>query len=145
MDELKDVHELNEKDKVFCNVWGTIGVVLSSACLIQHLYMFPSFIWQAMLFRLQLVFSIVAFVLLIRKHPATVFCQVIAAALVFLYLVFLIYLFFAGVIIFSFVTFLLFFYQVIVLVLIYMNGLPPRLRLHKEHKAKESQFWNDKI
>jgi hypothetical protein len=136
---------LTESDKDFCAAAGGIGIAISFVCIIQHFYMLPSFEWYILLFSVQFIFSVIALALLIRKSSAAPVCIIIAATLVFLYCIFLMLLYFSGVVIFSFILIILLAYLVTVSVLIYMRGLPEKLRFYQQQKKDELEYWNNKI
>lgn len=131
---------LPEKDQQFCSWIGLSGLGISVTCLLQHLGFMNYSVWMAYAIIPVYIFSIIAFSLLIAKSPAAPVCILISAILVFLDEV---YVFLT--LTFSLILLMLVLYSVVVTVLVYVNGLPARLRQFARQQRSEDDFWKDKL
>jgi hypothetical protein len=131
--------KLTKKEEEFCAVAGIAGVALSVTCLIQHLYFMYS-LWITWLIAGVYVFSIIAFILMVRKHRFSPVCIIVNAALLFINELLLWLL-----LTFSPAVLLLMLYSIIMAVLIYTEGLPKKFTALSLASKNDEDFWKDKL
>lgn len=130
---------LTSKQQDLCGYSGTFGALLSFTCLVQHLAIsnphWISFTLLAMYFFVAASFILLAF----QKSIAPVLL-IISCIVTFLAEATLIISF-----VFSVVVVLLFIYTLVITVVIYMEGLPKRLKEKAILIKAEREAWKGKI
>ncbi|MFN8291621.1 MAG: hypothetical protein U0U70_15295 [Chitinophagaceae bacterium] len=131
--------QLTNRQKNICEYGGVFGVLLSLTCLIQHfIFAIPNKYSNPMIPAYLL--CITAFLLLaLLKRVALIFLIVSAALTIIIE--WRLYSSFA----FSLVVLLLFIYNIIILVVIYTEQIPQRLKAMEKAKASEDTYWSDKL
>jgi membrane-bound ClpP family serine protease len=133
------MNKLTNRDKDICGYGGTIGILLSLTCLIQHLLITKSH-WITTLMIFMYVFSIVSFSLLAAQKWFAPLLLIINTAIV---LTAEIILMKAGV--FSLAVVFLFIYAAIITVIAYVEQLPLKLKQKLIALRAERDLWKDKI
>lgn len=137
--------QLTSKDEEFCAVAGVAGTVLSTVCLFQNWYIL-TWHWLSFVISAVFIFSIVAFVLLVKKQSAAFICICISALLLFAYMLFLVVsIFLYQVLVFSWVFTILLVYNITISIIIFANDLPAKLKQRQQALAAEDAYWNDKL
>ena len=131
--------QLTNYQKNLCEYGGLFGVLLSLTCLIQHLVVaIPGPITNPMI--PAYTFCIAGFLFLGLLKRMALVCLIISAAL--------------SLIIewrwmthysFSLVVLVLFIYHVIIIVALYTEQIPQKLKRIKQAKAAEEEFWTGKV
>ena len=130
---------LTNKQQDLCSYSGLFGALLSATCLIQLIVITREH-WISFAMLAIYLFSILAFVLLALQKSTAPWLLIAVAALLFLAeLVFL----FSGV--FSLVILLSFLYSVIIVVLLFVEQLPQKLKEKALAEKTEALAWKDKI
>jgi hypothetical protein len=130
---------LTNSEKNLCEYSATFGVLLSLTCLIQHLvFAIPGRVTNPMI--PAYVFAIVAFVLLGLKKPISVILLIISAGFSFIieYLWLTHYSF-------SLVVLLFFLYNVTIIIVLFAEQLPQKLKMKAAAEKKERDMWAGKI
>jgi len=139
------IKELTSKDEEFCAVSGVAGTVLSVVCLFQNWYIL-TWHWFSLIISAIFLFSILAFVLLVKKSSAAFICICISAVLLFAYTVFLILsIFLYQVLIFSWVFTVLLVYNITISIVIFANNIPEKLKQRRKKMQEESAYWKGKL
>lgn len=131
--------KLSKKEDEYITVAGVVGAALSLTALLQHFYFTNTSIW-ATLMLIPYTFTFISYVLLAAKNKA---------AHVFLFIsIFL--LFIAEILIllqsvYTPIVMLVFIYTLIVVVLLYTENIPKKLKERFLSKKKEDDFWSDKL
>jgi hypothetical protein len=137
---MHDPHNiLTNSDKNLCEYIATFGVLLSLTCLIQHLaFAIPGPITNPMI--PAYVFAIVAFVLLGLKKPVSVILLIVSAGFSFIieYLWLTHYSF-------SLVVLLFCLYNVIIIVVLFAEQVPRKLKMQAVAEKNERDMWAGKI
>jgi hypothetical protein len=137
--------KLTSADEEFCAVAGIAGVVLSIACLFQNLYISPGH-WITLVITAIFVFSITAFILLIKKRPAAFICVCVSAFLLFSYMVLLIIAIIVyQLFIFSWIFMILLLYNITMAIAIFAKGLPAKFKLRQQELLADDAYWSEKL
>lgn len=131
--------KLTNKQQEFFSYTGTFGALLATTCLIQHLAIARDY-WIAHSMTLIYVFSILGFVLLALKKVFAPLLLIISTILVLLAELILITNF-----VFSLVVLLLFVYSTVIVVSLYIEQLPRKLKEQALAKRREAEMWKDRI
>lgn len=132
-------NELTDRQKNICEYGGLFGILLSLTCLVQHLVAaIPNAITNPMIPAYLL--AIAAFLLLAMQKPVCLFF-LISSAFLSLVIEWRWMTHYA----FSLVVLLLFLYHVIIIVILYTEQIPARLKQIKAWKEAEEDHWKDKI
>ena len=130
---------LINKEKNLCEYGGSFGIFLTLTCLIQHfIFAIPGPVTGPMI--PAYMFSIAAFIFLALQKPISIVLLIISAALSFIieYLWIMHYAF-------SLVVLLLFIYHAIIIVIVFMENIPKKLKMKKAAQKAERDMWADKI
>jgi len=129
---------LTNYHKNICEYCGGFGVLLSLTCLIQHLILaIPNSTTNPMI--PIYFFAITAFLLLALQKPISVVLLIVTSALSLL-VVWVWMRHYA----FSLVVTLLFIYHIIILVVLYAEQIPQKLREKRRLELEEEKFWDNK-
>lgn len=131
--------KLTNKQQEFFAYTGTFGALLAATCLIQHLVISRDH-WIAHLLTLIYIYSILDFVLLALKKAFAPVLLITSTVLVLLAEALLITNF-----VFSLVVLLLFLYSTVIVVLLYIEQLPQKLKEQALAEKIENQLWKGKI
>ena len=130
---------LTNRQKNVCEYSATFGVLLTLTCLIQHLIIaIPGPVTNFMIFGY--IFAITSFLLLGFQIHFSVFLLIISAA-ISLMIEFLWMANFA----FSLVVLLLFLYHGVIVVVVFVEGIPKKLRMKSAAAKAERDLWAGKI
>lgn len=130
---------LTNRQKNICEYGGIFGVLLSLTCLIQHMTVtIVSDITKAML--PGYLFAIIAFALLGFQKSYAVILLIISGA----YSAFTEYQWMNNYA-FSLVVLLLFMYHVVIIVIVYTEQIPERLKQKELAKKREEDEWRGRI
>lgn len=133
------LNPLTERQQNFCTYGGTFGVLITVTCLIQHLVVaIPNWLTNSMIF-LYLFISVFFLLLALQKSFAPVLLFVGA------FFSLLIQYFWMKDLSFSLAVLLLFVYHVIMIVVLYTEQIPGRLKLKRQAEIEEEQKWAGKI
>jgi hypothetical protein len=139
MDPVPGHKILTERQLNLCEYGGAFGVMLSLTCLIQHFIVtINNWITQSMI--PCYLFAIVAFLLLAIKKPVAPFFLIISGVLS----LFAQFLWTKHQSI-SVVVLCLFLYHVIIIVGIYAEHVPSKLKQKKDAEKAERETWAGKI
>jgi hypothetical protein len=130
---------LTNKQKDLCAYTGVFGALISATCFFQLMAISREH-WLAFALLGVNLFSIVVFVLLALQKPIGPWLLIAVAGLLFLANV--VYLF-NGV--YSLIVLLSLLYSVIVVVLLFVEQVPARLRAKALAEKAEALAWKDKI
>jgi predicted neutral ceramidase superfamily lipid hydrolase len=130
---------LTEKQQEFFTYTGTFGALLGATCLVQHMAISRDH-WIAYVMMFIYIFSILAFVLLALKKVSAPVLLIFSAVFVLVAEVILIKSF-----VFSLVVLLLFLYSSVIVVLLYVEQLPKKLKEQALAEKIEKQLWEDKL
>lgn len=130
---------LTNKQKDFCSYSGLFGALISATCFIQLMVISRDH-WLAFVLLFINVFAILAFILLALQKAVAPWLLIAVAALLFLAKV--IYIF-SGV--FSLVVLLSLLYSVVIVVLLFIEQLPQKLKEKSLAQKAEALTWKDKI
>jgi hypothetical protein len=122
-----------------CAYTGTFGALIATTCVIQHLAITRDH-WVTLLMLLFYLFSIVSFILLALQKRDAPILLIISAVLSFAAEIILLKSY-----VFSLIVLLLFLYTAIVLVVLYMDKIPSRLRDKAMLASAEKAAWEGKI
>ena len=130
---------LSTGQKNLCEYGGIFGVLLSLTCLVQHLVVaIPGKITNPMI--PGYIFAIIAFTLLgLQKTYAAIFLIISGA-----YVAFTEYQWIKHYA-FSLVVLMLFIYHVIIVIALYIEQVPERLKQKKQAEKEEEDLWKGKI
>lgn len=130
---------LTNSEKNLCEYGGTFGVLLSLTCLVQHLiFAIPGRVTNPMI--PAYVFAIIAFLLLGLKKTVSVILLLISTGFSFI----IEYLWLTHYSL-SLVVLLLFLYHVIILILLFTEQVPKKLKIKEVAEKKERDIWAGKI
>lgn len=136
---MNTVYPLTNRQQNICEYGGLFGVLLSITCLIQHLVAaIPNRITYPMIPAYLL--AVTAFLLLAILKPVSVYFLLPSAVLSLI-----IEWRFMTHYAFSLVVLLLFLYHIIILVVIFTEQIPAKLREVQKIKNAEEAEWRDKI
>ena len=139
MSNLSQELKLSNYHRNICEYGGVFGILLSATCLIQHFVVaIPGKITNPMI--AVYILAICAFLLLsLMKSISMVF--MIASGL----LTMVVEWRWATSFAFSMVVLLLFIYHVIMIVLLYTEELPKKLKAIEKAKKNEEMYWQEKL
>jgi predicted membrane protein len=130
---------LNNREKNLCEFTAIAGVLLTLTCLVQHLIVtIPNSLTNLMIAAYP--FMIVAFLLLGLQKPISIVFVIIGAALSAL-LEFLWIMHYA----FSLVVLLLFMFHTVIVIVLFMEKIPRKLKMKRAAQRAEADAWADKI
>jgi hypothetical protein len=127
------------KQQDICSYTGTFGTLISAACFLQLMIISREH-WLAFVLLGINVFAILAFILLALQKAIAPWLLIAVAVLLFL--AELIYVF-SGV--FSLVVLLSFFYTVVIVVVLFVEQIPQKLKEKALAERAEALIWKDKI
>lgn len=129
---------LTNYHKNICEYCGGFGVLLSLTCLIQHLILaIPSKITNPMIPFYFL--AITAFILLALQKPISVIFLSVSAGISLI----VVWVWMRNYA-FSLVVTLLFIYHIIILVVLYAEQIPQKLKEKRRLELEEEKFWDNK-
>ena len=131
--------KLTNKQQEFFAYTGTFGALLATTCLVQHMAIARDH-WVAHTMMFIYIFSILGFILLALKKVFAPVLLIISTFLVLLAEALLITNF-----VFSLVVLLLFLYSTVIVVLLYIEQLPRKLKEQAMAQKMEAQIWKDRI
>ena len=127
---------LTKSEENFCENAGLIGVLLSLACLVQHLlFMVPHWITFSIIGIY--ILPIISFILLMKKKVLAPRLIIISLVLVFLVEMLLILS-----LAFSLVLILLFVYLVSIVAILYSGDIVSQLKRKDRAQKEEAAKWN---
>lgn len=130
---------LTNKQKDFCAYSGLFGALISATCFIQLMVISREH-WVAFLLLGINAFAILAFVLLALQKPVAPWLLIGVTSLLFLAMILYVL---NGV--FSLVVLLSLVYSVIIVVTLFIEQLPQKLRAKALAEKAEDMAWRDKI
>jgi hypothetical protein len=131
--------KLTTKQQEFFAYTGTFGALLAITCLIQHLVIARDH-WIAHTLTFIYIFSILDFILLALKKAFAPVLLITSTVLVLLAEAILITSF-----VFSLVVLILFVYSTVIVVLLYIEQLPRKLKEQALAERMEAEMWKDRI
>jgi predicted neutral ceramidase superfamily lipid hydrolase len=131
--------KLTNKQQDFFTYTGTFGALLATTCLVQHMAITRDH-WITYVMMLIYIFSILGFVLLALKKVSAPILLIVSAVLVLIAELILIRNF-----VFSLVVLLLFLYSTVIVVSLYVEQLPKKLKEQALAEKIENEMWKDKI
>ncbi len=130
---------LTKKDVNFCETAGLYGVIMSLACLFQHLYfMIPGMITITII-GLYMI-STISFVMLMKKSTLALLFLAISTGLILLIIIVM-----ALSLAFSLVLILFFIYLVVITAIGFSSDLQKHLRAQKQAEEADAAEWAGKI
>ena len=130
---------LTNRQRNFCEYGGTFGMLLTLTCLIQHLVAVQPMLITNIMIPFYL-FMLVAFLLLALQKHYSILLVILGA--VFSMVIEVLWIKHSSV---SLVVILLFLYHVILLVMLYTEDVPPKLKQKRQAQLAEEQKWSGKI
>jgi hypothetical protein len=130
---------LTNQQKDFCSYSGLFGALISATCFIQLMIISREH-WLSFALLCVNIFAILAFTLLALQKAIAPWLLIVVAALLFLAK--LVYIF-SGV--FSLVVLLSLAYSVVIVVVLFVQQLPQKLREKALAEKAETLAWKDKI
>jgi len=130
---------LTTAEKNLCEYGGGFGVALTLTCLIQHLiFAIPGPVTNPMI--PAYIFSILAFLLFAFQKFFSIIMLIVGGlfSLIIEYLWITHYAF-------SLVVALLLIYHIVIIVVLFSNGIPAKLRMKKAAEKAERDMWAGKI
>jgi hypothetical protein len=131
--------KLTNKQQDLFTYSGTFGALLAATCLVQHLAIARDH-WVAHTMTFIYMFSILDFILLALKKAFAPALLIISTFFVLLAEALLITNF-----VFSLVVLLLFLYSTVIVVLLYIEQLPRKLKEQALAEKMEAEIWKDRI
>jgi hypothetical protein len=133
------LNPLTERQTNICNYGGAFGILLSVTCLIQHLVVTRS-TWVSQVMVSLYFFAIMAFLLLaLLKHYAHILLIISSVfAIIMQYL-------WMREAAFSLTVTMLFMYHVIILVILFTEQVPQKLKQKKQLQKAEEAEWMGKL
>lgn len=131
--------KLTNKQQEFFTYTGTFGVLLATTCLVQHLAVARDH-WIAHTLMFIYIFSILGFIFLALKKAFAPLLLIISTFFVLIAEALLITSF-----VFSLVVLLLFLYSTVIVVLMYIEQLPRKLKEQVLAEKMEADVWKDRI
>jgi hypothetical protein len=133
------MNTLTNRQQDICTYTGLFGALICTTCLIQHIII-TSTHWITFVLLGVYLFAILSFTLLgLQKAIAPWLLVANAAFLLIDQTIFIL----SGV--FSLIVFIAFIYSVTVVVVLFMEGFPARLREKARALKEEELAWKDKI
>jgi hypothetical protein len=130
------MESLTKQQESFCENAGLFGILISVACLIQHMvFMIPNWITLSIIG--VYILCIAGFVLLMKKSVIALRVLFASTILVFLLEVFMIFS-----LAFSLILLLLFLYVLIIVLLLYMGDTQQQLKKIAIAKKEEAARWD---
>lgn len=131
--------QLSKQQESFCENAGLFGVLISVACLVQHMvFMIPHWITFAII--AVYLLCITGFALLMKKMPAAPLLLVISAVLILLLGVFMML-----ALAFSLVLMLLLIYLIVISAVLYGGTTAVQLKKRSIALKEEAAKWNNII
>ena len=130
---------LTNKQKDFCAYTGAFGAMISATCLIQLMVISREH-WLSFVLLGVYALAILAFVFLALQKAIAPWLLIAAAVLLFLAMAAYIL---SGV--FSLVAFLVSLYSVVIVILLFVEQLPQKLKEKGLAEKAEKLIWKDKI
>ena len=131
-------YKLDKRSEDFCNMYGTIGIFLSTTCLLQLLYFMLAF-WTNWVITAFYIFGIVSFSMMVRKHHLSPVLLLINSILLFL-----VATWFAATQTYSPILWICMCYSITISVLIYVDGLDKKLVNLANQREIENAYWQNK-
>jgi hypothetical protein len=130
---------LTKSEKNLIEYGGALGVALAATCLIQHfIFTIPSPVTKPMV--PAYFFMIVAFLLFaFQKHFSIILLFISGGLALIIELVWLLH------ISFSLVVTMLFCYHLVVIITLFVEGIPKKLRMKRDAARAEKELWAGKI
>jgi hypothetical protein len=122
-----------------CAYTGTFGALIGATCVIQHLAITRDH-WVTLMILLFYLFSITSFILLALQKRDAPILLIISAVFSFAAEIILLKSY-----VFSLIVLLLFLYTAIIIIILYMDKIPARLRDKAMLANAEKQAWEGKI
>ncbi|HET6994283.1 MAG TPA: hypothetical protein VFI06_04825 [Chitinophagaceae bacterium] len=130
---------LTNSEKNLCEYGGALGVGFALTCLIQHfIFTLPSPVTRPMV--PAYFYMILAFLLFAFQKPFSIILLIISA--VFSLVIELVWLLHVS---FSLVVTLLFSYHLIIIITLFVEGIPKKLRMKRDAERAEKEIWAGKI
>ena len=130
---------LTNSEKNLCEYGGALGVAFAVTCLIQHcIFVIPSPVTRAMV--PPYFFMILAFLFFAFQKPFSIILLIISG--VFSLIIELVWLLHIS---FSLVVTLLFSYHLIIIITVFVEGIPKKLRMKRDAERAEREIWAGKI
>jgi len=133
------MNSLTNKQQDFCGYCGTFGALLSLTCLVQHLVI-SNVHWISFTLLGMYLFVAASFILLAVQKPIAPVLLIISCVVTLVAEATLIISF-----VFSVAVILLFVYTVVITMVIYIEGLPKRLKGRALLIRAEKEAWEGKI
>jgi hypothetical protein len=134
------LNPLNERQQNFCTYGGTFGILITVTCLIQHFAVVAVSNWITSTIVVLYVLIVLFFLLLALQKSYSPYL-VIAGAVFSLVIQYI----WMRELSFSLAVLLLFIYHVIILVCLYTEQVPHRLKLKRKAELEEEQKWAGKL
>jgi predicted membrane protein len=133
------MEHLSKQQESFCENAGIFGVLISLACLIQHMvFMIPH--WVTFTVMAVYILCIASFILLAKKQPAAPVFLIISSGLIFLLEILMMLS-----LTFSLVLLLLLLYLSVITIVLYIAGTPAQLKKRSVFLKEEAAKWQDVI
>jgi len=129
--------KLDKRSEDFCNLYGTIGIFLSTTCLLQLLYFMLAF-WTNWLITAFYIFGIISFSLMVKKHQSAPLLLMINSILLFL-----VATWFAITQTYSPILWICMCYSIVISILMYVDGINKKLILLANEKKIENAYWQN--
>lgn len=130
---------LSKRHQNICSNIGTFGILIALTCLVQQM-VFGTGHWLAFVMAAIYIFAAISFLLLTLQKTAAPILIIISTAFTFCAEVLLMLM-----LAFSPVVILLFFYSVVAIVIVYMEGVPGKLKEKALALKMEELAWKDKL
>lgn len=130
---------LTNHEKNLCEYGAVIGILLSLTCLVQHLILaIPSAITNPMI--PAYVFAVIAFLLLALQKPVSILLLIIS--FVFMFIINVVWMRHFS---FSLAVLLLLIYHLVAVIILFVEGIPMKLKRKAAAEKAEKESWADKI
>lgn len=131
--------KLTNQQKDFCAYTGAFGALLSATCFIQHMIIARDH-WITHVLTLIYIFSLLSFFLLALKKAYAPLLLIIATFFALVAELLLVASF-----LFSMVVILLFLYSFVIVVIMYVDQLPRKLKEQALSEKMEEQVWKQRL
>jgi hypothetical protein len=122
-----------------CEYGGGAGILITLTCLVQHfIFAIPNSLTNPFIF--VYLFAVIAFILLAMQKPLALLLLIISALLCF-YVQYQ-YIHYLS---FSLIVSVLLLYHIIVIITLFVEEIPSRIRKQRQIVKKEEDYWKDKI
>ena len=128
-------YKLDKKAEDFCNMYGTIGILLSATCLLQQMYFMISAITNWIIVCIY-IYSIISFSLLVRKNKHAPLLLFIGGFLLFVVAAWL-----TVIQVYSPILWISMCYSIVISILIIVDGLTKKLEALAASKEAEDNYW----